>query len=120
MHLRYMLLIALVLGIGCNTPTPVPTGPFKTSADAKLRRDIVSNVMMFHGIKFPGCSEAKPTSAMVLDAKGKQGDSVITEEWTVTGCGKMYIYKVQLFSSPRGGTDIAIELGPKNPRIVPA
>jgi len=120
MKLRILVSIALVASLGCNSPNSSTSGDFKTSADAKLRRDIVSNIMMFHGIKFPGCSEAKPTSARVLDAKGTQGDSVITEEWTVTGCGKAYIYKVQLLSSPRGGTDIAIHIGPDNPRVVPA
>jgi len=120
MNLRNLLPLALAISFGCNPPTSTPNGPFKTSADTKLQRDIVSNVMMFHRIKFPGCTDAKPTSAMVIEAKGTQGNSVIKEEWTITGCGKAYIYKVQLLSSPRGGADIAIEIGPNNPRVVPA
>ena len=112
--------ISMAMMLACNPPVSSQSGPFKTSADQKLRRDIVSNVMMFHGIKYPGCPSAKPTSAMVIDAKGKQGNSVIIEEWTVTGCSKAYTYKVKLVSSPQGGTDIVIELGPDNPRIVPA
>ena len=120
MNLRTLFPVALAFLFSCNSPTSTSSGPFKTSADTKLQRDIVSNVMMFHRIKFPGCADAKPTSAMVIEAKGTQGNSAITEEWTVTGCGKAYVYKVQLLSSPRGGTDIAIEIGPNNPRVVPA
>jgi hypothetical protein len=56
----------------------------------------------------------------VLEAKGTQGKAVITEEWTVTGCGKAYLYTVQLLSSARGGTNIAIEMGPHNPKVSPA
>ena len=120
MNLRSTPLIAIVLALGCSSPSTSQAGAFNTSADAKLQRDIVSNIMMFHRIKFPGCTDAKPTAATVLEAKGTQGNSQITEEWTVTGCGKAYVYKVRLLSSARGGTDIAIEIGPNNPRIIPA
>jgi hypothetical protein len=112
--------VVVAIALGCNAPTSTPSGAFKTSADAKLQRDIVSNIMLFHGIRFPGCSDVKPTSAIVLDAKGTQGNSVVTEEWTVTGCGKAYIYKVKLVSSSSGGTNIGIEMSSNNPRIVPA
>ena len=120
MKLSILFPLSMAMMLACNPPASSQSGPFKTSADQKLRRDIVSNVMMFHGIKFPGCADAKPTSAIVIDAKGTQENSAIIEEWTVTGCSKAYIYKVKLVSSPRGGTDIVIQLGPDNPRIVPA
>lgn len=119
MNLRVPTLLAAMVCLGCEAPSTAPGGAFQTSAVGQLRRDIVANVMMFHRIKFPGCDEAKPTAARVLAAKGTRGDSVITEEWTVAGCGKAYLYTVQLFSSPRGGTDIAIQLGPDNPRVIP-
>jgi len=119
-----VLMVSLTCLLGSATSDILarrpPDSAFKTSADKKLKRDIIANIMMFQQIKFPECPDAKPTAAVVVEAQGNQADHVVTEDWTITGCGKNYIYRVRLISSPSGGTDIEVAIGPDNPRVAPA
>jgi hypothetical protein len=119
MKATQILALSLFLLMGCTSTVATTgrsqTGPFKTSADQTLQRDIIANLLMFNHLKFPNCTDVKPTAAIVINTD--QDKRVITEEWTLSSCGNSYIYKVQLLSSPEGGTDISIEMGPDNPRL---
>ena len=123
MKLPVVAIASLVLVLGCSSPVSQPEAvqapTIRSSAQMQLRRDIVSHIMTIHRALHSECLDVEPTAALVVGVQANQTKPLVVEEWTMTGCRKSYVYRVQLTAPPQGGTDIAIEIGAGNPRITP-
>ena len=85
-----------------------PTFKGETHADPALKRDALSNALMFTSIN--GCSNIDSVSTKVVNPpSGEPGKEYVEEKWVLNGCGKSFPFSVTLTSDGKGGAFFKVE-----------
>lgn len=104
-----LLLIAFLsacVNSGVGFGFPVFEG--ETHADTKLKKDVLSNVMLFSPVM--GCSEFELVKTSVVSPpSGEIGKEKVTEKWVLYGCSQSFPFIVKLTGDGLGGSYIALE-----------